>query len=111
MPAGGLPSAEMGSSPPVARFENNSTSLLPGICGHKGAFQGGKDMPTVSRSLPAQPHLDVPRREARELLKEWREGLPEALDRIRKRHPKFLEVAPDAIATSVFKLADAQLVI
>jgi hypothetical protein len=31
-------------------------------------------MATVSRRLPEQPHLDVPKREARELLNQWRNG-------------------------------------
>src|SRR5882724_2238923 len=46
-------------------------------------------MATVSRGLPEKPHIDVPKREARTLLKEWRAGLPEALERIARRHPGF----------------------
>ena len=42
-------------------------------------------MATVSRDLPERPHLDVPKREARELLDAWREGEIAALDRIRGR--------------------------
>ena len=68
-------------------------------------------MATVSRGLPTQPHLDVPKREARELLKEWRARVPEALDRIRRRHPKFREADPAAISTGKFLLNDAQLVV
>jgi len=76
-------------------------------------------MPTVSRGLPQQPHIDVPKRFARELLELCRAGDAEALDRIRSRHPKFKnpkdasnkpKVADSEIATE-FKLADAQLVI
>jgi hypothetical protein len=67
-------------------------------------------MATVSRGLPERPHLDVPKREARELLAHWREGRPEALERIWHRHPKFKETdAPIPITT--FKLSDAQRVI
>jgi len=29
-------------------------------------------MATVSRRLPQRPHLDIPKREARELLNAWR---------------------------------------
>jgi len=29
-------------------------------------------MATVSRGLPQRPHLDIPKREARELLNAWR---------------------------------------
>jgi hypothetical protein len=68
-------------------------------------------MATVSRSLPERPHLDVPKREARALLKEWRAGLPEALDRIARRHPRFRGAEPAAIAAEKFLLNDAQLVV
>lgn len=68
-------------------------------------------MTTVSRQLPEHPHLDVPRREAREILDLWRHGDREAFDRIRRRHPRF-ERADDAhIAAGPFRLSDAQLVI
>jgi hypothetical protein len=68
-------------------------------------------MATVSRSLPDKPHLDVPKREARTLLKEWRVGSPEALERIRRRHPRFRKADPDAISGEKFLLSDAQLVV
>lgn len=68
-------------------------------------------MATVSRGLPERPHLDVPKREARELLDGWRTGDGNALERIRHRHPRFHEADDSAIATAVFRLADAQLVI
>jgi hypothetical protein len=68
-------------------------------------------MATVSRGLPERPHLDVPKREARELLKAWRAGSPEALDRIRHRHPKFREADHAAISAAKFLLSDAQLVL
>ena len=68
-------------------------------------------MATVSRGLPERPHLDVPKREARELLDSWRNAQRDALDRIRRRHPKFKVASDDAIAAAPFKLADAQLVI
>ena len=68
-------------------------------------------MATVSRGLPDQPHLDVPKREARELLARWRERRPEALERVRTRHPKFQKLDAAALATAELKLADAQLVI
>jgi hypothetical protein len=53
----------------------------------------------------------VPKREARELLAQWREGRPEALERIRHRHPKFNQVPEDSIAIPTFKLNEAQRVI
>jgi hypothetical protein len=68
-------------------------------------------MATVSRELPAQPHLDIPKREARELLADWRARQPAALERIQHRHPKFKDLALTAVAEVPFKLADAQLVV
>src|SRR5688572_5103823 len=68
-------------------------------------------MSTVSRDLPDRPHLDVPKREARELLSEWRKGDRDALERIRSRHPRFASSDDAAIATGTFRLADAQLVL
>ncbi|HLJ79092.1 MAG TPA: hypothetical protein VKT75_16845, partial [Acidobacteriaceae bacterium] len=67
-------------------------------------------MPTVSRRLPEHPHLDIPRREARELLDACRKGHADARDRIRRRHPKFKDAADDT-AIPALKLSDAQLVI
>lgn len=68
-------------------------------------------MATVSRNIPERPHLDVPKREARALLKKWRTGVPEALDRIQNRHPRFRKADHASIAAAKFLLNDAQLVI
>jgi len=68
-------------------------------------------MATVSRGLPEKPHLDVPKREARALLKDWRANAPEALERIRKRHPRFQSTDHAAIAAAKLLLNDAQLVV
>src|SRR5205085_9712800 len=68
-------------------------------------------MATVSRDLPDKPHLDVPKREARALLKDWRARKPEALEQITRRHPRFRDVDPAAISARKFLLNDAQLVI
>lgn len=67
-------------------------------------------MSTVSRGLPAQPHLDVPKQLARELLKQCKAKSPDAIERIRNRHPKFQTADDETIITRV-KLSDAQLVI
>jgi hypothetical protein len=67
-------------------------------------------MATVSRDLPERPHLDVPKREARELLDLCKKRDPDALERIRRRHPKFKNVTNDAAIASI-KLSDAQLVV
>jgi hypothetical protein len=68
-------------------------------------------MATVSRGLPDRPHLDVPKHEARGLLDLWRKGDTHALERIRRRHPKFVRADHSAIAAAEFRLNDAQLVI
>src|SRR5262245_160329 len=68
-------------------------------------------MATVSRGLPERPHLDVPKREARELLERWRKSEPDAFERIRHRHPKFAKADDATIAAGPFRLSDAQLVI
>lgn len=68
-------------------------------------------MATVSRRLPQQPHLDIPKREARELLAACREQHPAALERIRHCHRKFADLDNTAWVAAVFKLSDAQLVI
>jgi ankyrin repeat protein len=68
-------------------------------------------MATVSRGLPERPHFDVPKREARELLNQWRKGNHEAFQRIRQRHPRFAKADDSALAAGPFRLNDAQLVI
>src|ERR1700761_213714 len=67
-------------------------------------------MSTVSRGLPANPHLDVPKQQARDLLKQCKASIADALERIRRRHPKFRTAGNYAISTRV-KLNDAQLVV
>ena len=70
-------------------------------------------MATVSAGLPERPHLDVPKREARELLDAMaRTATAMRLERIRQRHPKFNDAADDSpIACRRSSLSDAQLVI
>jgi len=65
-------------------------------------------MPTVSRRLPERPHLEIPKREARELLAACRRSEQDALERVRRRHPKLKNAA--AIPLNL-KLSDAQLVV
>ena len=68
-------------------------------------------MTTVSRDLPSRPHLEIPKREARALLKQFRSGNPEAIERVRRRHPRFKDQEASSAATKEFRLSDAQLVI
>jgi hypothetical protein len=67
-------------------------------------------MSTVSRGLPAQPHLDVPKEQARQLLQQCKARSTDALDRVRRQHPK-LHTADDDTMITRLKLSDAQLVI
>lgn len=66
-------------------------------------------MSTVSRGLPANPHLDVPKQQARELLKQCKAMSTDAIDRVRNQHPKFRTSDNDTISAKV-KLSDAQFV-
>lgn len=68
-------------------------------------------MPTVSRRLPERPHLDVPKRQACDLLEQCRRGERDAFNRILNRHPKFKDVPKDRAVTLPIKLNDAQLVV
>lgn len=67
-------------------------------------------MSTVSRGLPAQPHLDIPKQQARELLRQCKAKSTHALDRIRRQHPRFKTAEDDAIVAGL-KLSGAQFVI
>jgi hypothetical protein len=67
-------------------------------------------MSTVSRGLPAQPHLDVPKQQARDLLQQCKAKSADAPDRVRRQHPKFNKANDDDISGRL-KLSDAQLVI
>lgn len=68
-------------------------------------------MTTVSRGIPEHPHIDVPKRQARELLEQWRGGQRDAFDRIRRRHPQYAGLDDAAVAARPFRLSDAQLVV
>lgn len=67
-------------------------------------------MSTVSRGLPAQPHLDVPKQQARELLAQCKAKSVDAFDRVRRRHPRF-HSADDQVIVTQLKLSGAQLVV
>src|SRR6516225_1064930 len=99
-----------GLSPPAVCFNLLNLTSCPKRADH-GHITGGKVMATVKRRLPERPHLDVPKREARELLETCLKGYPEALERIRRRHPRFKDASDDAAITGHLKLSDAQLVI
>lgn len=67
-------------------------------------------MSTVSRGLSAQPHLDIPKRQARELLQQCKAKSTDALDRVRRRLSRFSKTSDDDLSVCL-KLSDAQRVI
>lgn len=67
-------------------------------------------MSTVSRGLPAKPHLDVPKQQARELLQQCKAKSADALERVRRRHRSF-HIADDDTIAARLTLSGAQLVI
>jgi hypothetical protein len=68
-------------------------------------------MAHVKRRLPTRPHLDIPKRQARELLARWRAGSPEAFERIRSLHRAYGAADAAVLASAPFRLSDAQLVV
>jgi WD40 repeat protein len=63
-----------------------------------------------AKKLPARPNLDQYRKRAKDLLKSYEAGHPDALSRIRQHHPRFNK-ATCAIDGAVLRLSDAQWVI
>ena len=63
--------------------------------------------------LPARPSLEQYRKQAKELLRALRAGNVDALDRLRRWHPRFRKLTPQQLSgqVSALTLADAQLVI
>lgn len=64
-------------------------------------------------AAPLSPRIDLEqsRKQAKDLLKAFRAGVPEALERIRWNHPRFRGLTDAEIRDRPFVLADAQLVI
>jgi hypothetical protein len=75
-----------------------------------------------AKALPARPSLEQYKKQAKELVKAFRaEQSPrssgseavqsQAIQRVKKHHPRFADLPDDQIATTRFALADAQFVI
>ncbi|HUF51405.1 MAG TPA: ankyrin repeat domain-containing protein [Longimicrobiales bacterium] len=64
-----------------------------------------------SDSLSPRVNLEQSRKQAKDLLKAFKAGDPQVLDRIRWNHPRFRGLTDDHIRKGPFVLADAQLVI
>ena len=65
----------------------------------------------MPRQLPALPHVDQLKNQAKDLLKGHKSGDPEALRRIRESHPRFAEASVETISADRLTLSGAQLVI
>lgn len=61
------------------------------------------------KTLPDRPSLEQYKKQAKELHRAANDSVPEALQRIRRHHPRFRDT--DSAAQSAFSLTDAQLVL
>jgi len=50
-----------------------------------------------AKKLPIRPHLEQYKKQAKELVKAWKAGDPEAIKRVRKNHPRFRSVADNDV--------------
>jgi ankyrin repeat protein len=64
-----------------------------------------------TKPVPSHPSLEQYRKQAKDLVKAHNGATPDAIDRIRAFHPAFAESSPQDVATRVFQLTAAQLVI
>jgi ankyrin repeat protein len=64
-----------------------------------------------ARELPARPSLEQYKKQAKDLLKACKAGDPEAVQRIKKHHPRLSNLQDSAIASTKIALADAQFAI
>jgi ankyrin repeat protein len=51
-----------------------------------------------AKDLPARPHLEQYKKQAKELVKAWKAGDVEAIQRVRKNHPRFGGMADDDVS-------------
>ncbi len=63
------------------------------------------------RELPARPILEPYKKQAKDLVKNHDTGVPDAIKRIGRHHPRLHRLATSDIQGAPFKLSDAQLVI
>lgn len=64
-------------------------------------------MPT--KWLPDSAHIDQLKHQAKDLLRDFRDGQMTAFQRVREFHPRFSKVADSQMSYHSFKLSDAQL--
>lgn len=65
----------------------------------------------MSKPLPPNPTLEYDKKQAKALLKAYKAGDADALERVRAAHPRLENVPERQIPVQEFKLSDAQLVI
>ena len=63
------------------------------------------------KNLPARPNLEQYRKQAKDLARKCILGVPEALARVRRHHPRFNRALDADLAATRVSLTDAQLVI
>lgn len=63
------------------------------------------------RPLPLRASLEEYEKFAQEMLKIWKSGNPEAIQAIKKHHPRLRELSDSEIRSAEFALADAQFII
>jgi putative phosphoribosyl transferase len=66
---------------------------------------------SAGKSIPARPNLEQYRKQAKELVKARARRQPEALERIRRHHPRLRELSEPELWAAAFTLSDAQLVL
>src|SRR5215475_2971163 len=66
---------------------------------------------SADKFIPARPSLEQYRKQAKDLVKERARLLPEALERIRRHHPRLRELNETQLRAAAFTLSDAQLVL
>src|SRR5258705_6927633 len=63
------------------------------------------------KKLPARPSLEQYKKQAKDLVKDFKSDKAEVLPRIKASHDRFEKLAPSAIRQAPFALADAQFII
>lgn len=61
--------------------------------------------------LPSNPNIDQYRKQAKDLVKEYKAGEPQTILRIKQHHPRFATLSQTELSNEKFLLADAQLIV
>ena len=65
----------------------------------------------MPKSLPSRPNLEQLKKQAKDLLKETKAGLPAGIQRFIQHHPQAAQKGEAALHVASFSLSDAQLVV